>query len=47
MNRVAKNETGITWASGVNLVLGLWLFVSAWAVASQASAARSGIGRVG
>ncbi len=41
MNSIPKNESGITWASGVNLVLGIWLFISAWAVPWQISAART------
>lgn len=36
-----NRESTVSWASGVNLILGIWLFISAWAVNAMASSARS------
>ena len=40
-NSEANKETAISWASGINLVLGIWLFISTWAVNSMLSASRT------
>ena len=40
MNEESSQKT-ISWASGINLIAGIWLFISTWAVYAQMSAARS------
>ncbi|HVU34923.1 MAG TPA: SPW repeat protein [Opitutaceae bacterium] len=40
MNESEKQQT-ISWASGINLIAGIWLFISTWAVSSAASSSRS------
>lgn len=40
MNENERQGT-ISWASGINLIAGIWLFISAWAVTSMMGASRS------
>ena len=41
MNDSDRNkENAISWASGINLILGVWLFISPWIIAYVASEAR-------
>ncbi len=41
MNDSDRNkENAISWASGINLILGVWLFISPWIITYVASEAR-------
>lgn len=40
MNENEKQGT-ISWASGINLIAGIWLFISAWAINTMMGASRS------
>lgn len=40
-NYVTRDETALTWASGINLLLAIWLFASAWALPWRIHAAPS------
>lgn len=36
-----EKQTTMSWASGINLILGIWLFISAWAVSSSIGGSRT------